>query len=113
MQKPFRYADGVIVSFEIDLGENVGQMHVIHRLVDDQPHGAILAMRYEINHRLGKPLVANIGRCDEELSFERVHANSLSVRRPVINVKTSGQVSNAQRSRSDDQASLSHAPLLH
>ena len=97
MQKPFRDANSIVaVVFEIDLGKNVGKVHVIHWLVDDQPHCAVFAMRDKIDYRLGKTLVANIGRCDEELSFERVHTNSLSVRRPFINVKLSGRVSNPQ-----------------
>ena len=58
---------------EPELFEDVGEAHVLDRLVDHQPHRAFVAVADDVDHRVAKALVAHAGHRHQKLSLEGIH----------------------------------------
>ena len=56
---------------DVELDEEIAEIHFVCQLVDHDAHGAVAGMRADIDDRAGEPLVRHAGHGDQQLAVEK------------------------------------------
>src|SRR6185437_7631109 len=78
--RPHRQFDALGRRDHLELHQQIGELDVAGRMVDDDAHGALARMRADVDHRARKPLVVHRRHRDQHLTIEIAARRGLASR---------------------------------